>query len=254
MSGEGTCKRSQSTDHVGADRRRTVAPESPTLPGRALLVALVLIAPPGSWAQDADLEEIVVTGSRIARPDFDSASPIVSVTEELFERSGSTTVETALNALPQFVPSYTSTTSNPGNGGQANVSLRGLGTTSTLVLLDGKRLMPASGNGVPDLNVIPSALIESVEIITGGASAVYGSDALAGVVNFKLKHDFDGVEIDGTWGQTDRGDGTQYEAGLTAGTNFADERGSVVAFVGYADRELVTWGDREFSKYPLAYL
>ena len=75
---------------------------------------------------------------------------------------------------------------------------------------------------------------------------MYGSDALAGVVNFKLKRDFDGVEIDGTWGQTDRGDGTQYEAGLTAGTNFADGRGSIVGYVGYADRELVTYGDRDF--------
>ena len=98
------------------------------------------------------------------------------------------------------MPAYTSTSNNPSNGGQANVSLRGLGTTSTLVLLDGKRLMPASGNGVPDLNIIPPPLIESVEIVTGGASAVYGSDALAGVVNFKLKRKFDGVEIDGTWG------------------------------------------------------
>ena len=114
--------------------------------------------------------------------------------------------------------------------------------------------MPANGNGVADVNIIPSSLIESVEIITGGASAVYGSDALAGVVNFKLKRKFDGVEIDGTWSQTDRGDGTQYEAGLTAGTDFAGGRGSVVAFVGYADRELVTNADREFSRYPLEYL
>jgi iron complex outermembrane recepter protein len=204
-------------------------------------------------AQDGDLEQVIVTGSRIARPDFDSASPIVSVTEELFQRSGSNTVETALNTLPQFVPSYTSTSNNPGNNGQANVNLRGLGTTSTLVLLDGKRLMPANGNGVADLNVVPSALIESVEIITGGASAVYGSDALAGVVNFKLKREFDGVEIDGTWGQTDRADGTQYEAGLTAGTNFADGRGSIVGYVGHADRELVTYRDRDFAKYALTY-
>ena len=107
--------------------------------------------------------------------------------------------------------------------------------------------MPANGNGVADLNIIPSALIESVEIITGGASAVYGSDALAGVVNFKLKREFDGVEIDGTWGQTDLGDATQYEAGLTAGTDFADGRGSIIGYVGYADRELVTYQDREFS-------
>ena len=82
-------------------------------------------------AQDVDFEQVIVTGSRIARPDFDSASPIVSVTEELFQRTGSNTVETALNTLPQFVPSYTSTSNNPGNNGQANVNLRGLGTTST---------------------------------------------------------------------------------------------------------------------------
>ncbi len=152
------------------------------------------------------------------------------------------------------MPSYTSTSNNPGNNGQANVDLRGLGTPSTLVLVDGKRLIPANGNGVVDLNIIPSSLIESVEIITGGASAVYGSDALAGVVNLKLKRKFDGFQIDGTWGQTDRGDGTQYEAGLTAGTNFAGGRGSVVGFVGYADRELITQGDRDFSKYALFYV
>ena len=209
---------------------------------------------PCALSQEADLEQVFVTGSRIARPDFDSASPIVSVTEELFRRNGSRTVESALNTLPQFVPSYTSTSNNPNNYGQANVDLRGLGTTSTLVLVDGKRLMPASGNGVADLNIIPSSLIESVEIITGGASAVYGSDALAGVVNFKLKRDFDGVEIDGTWGQTDRSDGTQYEAGLTAGTDFAGGRGSVAGYVGYVDRELITQGDRDFSKYAMFYV
>jgi iron complex outermembrane recepter protein len=221
--------------------------------GGALLIGLCVCATP-TLAQEAELEQVYVTGSRIARPDFSSASPIVSVTQELFQRVGSGTVETTLNTLPQFVPAYTSTSNNPDNRGQANVSLRGLGPSSTLVLLDGKRLMPANGNGVADVNIIPSSFIESVEIITGGASAVYGSDALAGVVNFKLKRKFDGVEIDGTWGQTDRGDGTQYEAGLTAGTDFAGGRGSVVAFVGYADREQVNWADREFSRYPLEYL
>ena len=113
-------------------------------------------------AQDDELEQVIVTGSRIARPDFDSASPIGSVTEKLFQRSGSNTVESSLNTLPQFVPAYTSSSNNPTNNGQANLSLRGLGTTSTLVLVDGKRLMPANGNGVADLNIIPSTLIESV--------------------------------------------------------------------------------------------
>ena len=137
--------------------------------------------------------------------------------------------------------------------GRPTSALRGLGPTATLVLLDGKRLTPANGTGVVDLNIVPSSLIESVEIITGGASAVYGSDALAGVVNFKLKQDFDGAEVDGSWAQTDRGDGAQYEAGLTAGTDFAGGRGSVVGFVGYADRELVTQGDRGFSRYAMRY-
>ncbi len=225
--------------------------------GRALLPATFLVvlgAVLPAAGQDAELEQIVVTGSRIARPDFSSASPIVSVTQELFERSGARTVEVALNTLPQFVPSWTSTSNLPGNGGQANVDLRGLGTTSTLVLLDGKRLMPANGSGVADLNIIPSSLIESVEIITGGASAVYGSDALAGVVNFKLKRTFDGVEVGGVWAQTDRGDGAQYEAGLTAGTDFAGGRGSIVGFVGYVDRRQVNYTDREFSRYALEYV
>ncbi len=221
--------------------------------GGALLVGLCVCATP-ILGEEAELEQIFVTGSRIARPDFNSASPIVSVTEELFQRSGSRTVESALNTLPQFVPAFTSTSNNPSNGGQANVALRGLGPTSTLVLVDGKRLMPANGNGVADLNIIPASLIETVEIITGGASAVYGSDALAGVVNFKLKRDFDGVEIDGAWGQTDSGDATQYEAALTAGTDFARGRGSIIGSVGYSDRELVTLADRDFSKYALAYI
>ncbi len=217
------------------------------------LVAALCIACGVTSAQDHDLEQVIVTGSRIARPDFDSASPIVSVTRELFERTGSSTVETALNTLPQFVPAYTSTSNNPGNGGQANVQLRGLGTTSTLVLIDGKRLIPANGDGVVDLNIIPGSLIESVEIITGGASAVYGSDAVAGVVNFRLKKEFDGVELDAQWGQTDRGDGTDYGGGVTAGLDFADGRGSVLGYVGYAERESILAGQRDFSRYALGY-
>jgi len=251
MGGSAACNRSKIVASCGAGRPRSVSDSTRTSSSLALTV-LINLLPPAAPAQDSELEQVFVTGSRIARPDFDSASPIVSVTQELFERVGSGTVETAINTLPQFVPADSGTLNL--NGGQANLSLRGLGTTSTLVLLDGKRLMPANGNGVADVNIIPPSLIDSVEIITGGASAVYGSDALAGVVNFKLKRKFDGVEINGTWGQTDRGDGGQYEAGLTAGTDFAGGRGSVVAFVGYADRELVTNAEREFSKYPLAYL
>ena len=156
---------------------------------RIVPLALVVACPALVLAQQADgeIEQIIVTGSRIARPDFESASPIISITADAFARTSSTSVDTVVSRLPQFTPDFTSTSNNPGNGGQGNVQLRGLGATSTLVLLDGRRVVPANGNGVVDVNVIPASLVESVEIVSGGASAVYGSDAIAGVVNFKLK-------------------------------------------------------------------
>ena len=205
-------------------------------------------------AQDDALEEIVVTGSRIARPDFASASPIVSITQEAFERTGSTSVDVVMNRLPQFVPDITSTSNNPGNGGQGNIQLRGFGPRATLVLLDGRRLVPANGTGVVDVNIIPSALIESVEIVTGGASAVYGSDAVAGVVNFKLRQKFDGLQLDASGAVTDRGDGEETFVGLTGGLGFANGRGNVFGHVSYSEREAVTYAQRAFSRYALGYV
>jgi len=205
---------------------------------------------PGALAQEAELEQIVVTGSRIARQDFESASPIVTVGSELFQQSGSSTVETVLNTLPQFVPSVTSTSNNPSNGGQANIELRGLGTSRTLVLLDGKRIIPANPTGVVDLNMLPASLLQNVEVITGGASAVYGSDAVAGVVNFRLR-EMEGIEVDGNWGITDRGDGDEWTVGLTGGTKFADGRGKLMGNVTYSERQEVLQGDRRFSEVAL---
>jgi outer membrane receptor protein involved in Fe transport len=220
-------------------------------------VGAVLAAAAAGSARAEDtaaLEEIVVTGTRIVRPDFVSASPILSVTEQRFEESSATSPEQVLNTLPQFVPSFSSGSNNPSNGGQANLSLRGLPTTATLVLLDGRRIMPANGSGVVDVNILPSALIESVEIMTGGASATYGSDAVAGVVNFRLRDEFDGVELNALGGVTDRGDGEETSAGIALGTDFADGRGSIMGYVEYAERELVTYDDRAFSRYGLTYL
>jgi outer membrane receptor protein involved in Fe transport len=117
-----------------------------------------------------------------------------------------------VSKLPQFTPDMGSTSNNPGNGGQGNVQLRGLGATSTLVLLDGRRLIPANGNGVVDVNIIPPSLIESVEVVTGGASAVYGSDAIAGVVNFKLKNKFRRAST-AAGVRPGSGDGSEYNAG-----------------------------------------
>lgn len=111
--------------------------------GRLLICCAASALSPAVGAEEPDLEQVVVTGSRIARPDFESASPIVSIDQQAFERAASSTVDTALNRMPQFVAQYTSTSNNPGNWGRANVQLRGLGSESTLVLLNGRRLVPA---------------------------------------------------------------------------------------------------------------
>ena len=205
------------------------------------------------------LEEVVVTGTRISRPNLDAASPIVAVQAAEFQRSSSGTPETTLNRYPQFVPAYTGTSNNAGNlnaysEGRAGLNLRGLGDNRTLTLVDGRRLAPVNANGETDLNVIPPALIESVEVVTGGASAVYGSDAIAGVVNFRLRKEFDGVELGGRWGQTDRGDGEEYDISVTAGTDFAAGRGSVIGYVGYYDRAQINLPARDFSQAALIYV
>jgi len=212
-----------------------------------------LLGPIASVAGDATLETIEVTGSRIARRDFTSASPIASVPSAVFEQSSGVSAERVLAQLPQFVPAVTSTSNDPSNDGQANLSLRGVGVAQTLVLVDGKRLVPADGRGSIDLNVVPPALIESVEVMTGGASAAYGSDAIAGVVNFRLRDEVDGIEFQGGWSQTDRGDGQEYSAGILGGTSFAAGRGTVVVYVGYAERDQVSQGDRNYTRYPFVY-
>jgi outer membrane receptor protein involved in Fe transport len=216
-----------------------------------IIVGLVLAGP--ASGQDEQLVEILVTGSRIARPDFESISPIVNVPKAAFERTGATSVDTVLNRFPQFVPDFTSTSNGISNGGQGNLQLRGLGTRATLVLVNGRRLIPANGTGVVDVNIVPSTLIDSVEIITGGASAVYGSDAMAGVVNFKLKQDFAGLQFDGSFAQTDRGDGDEYSAAITAGMRFAGDRGRLLGYAGYSERQPVRSSARDFSRHSLYY-
>lgn len=210
---------------------------------------------PAALGQDAEeeaLEEITVTGTRIATQDYSAASPISTVDAELFNRTGAPTIETVLNTLPQFVPAITSTSNNPSNGGQANVALRGLDTTRTLVLLDGRRIVPSNSTGVVDLNLIPASIIENVEIITGGASAVYGSDAVAGVVNIRTR-EFEGLEITGGYGETSEGDGQRTSVGVTGGLRSSDGRGYAFGSFNYADRDGVLQGDRDFSALSLDY-
>jgi iron complex outermembrane receptor protein len=199
-----------------------------------------------SVAQESELEQIVVTGSRIQRQDFEAASPVVSVTSETFDQLGVRNAETLVNTLPQVVPSFSTGNNNPG-GGQAFINLRGLGEVRNLVLVDGKRMTPGNESGIVDINTIPTGLIERVEIISGGASAVYGSDAVAGAVNFILKKNFNGVEIGGQYGVSEKGDVGNGTIDITMGSDFADGRGNAVFFASYDDREALTKGDRAFS-------
>lgn len=196
-------------------------------------------------------EEIIVTGSRIRRTDLSASSPVAVATAAEIAVSGEVAnVENFLNELPQFVPFTTGASNNPGNG-LAVVDLRGAGPDRTLVLVDGKRYIPSTLGGIIDLNTIPTPLVERVEVVTGGASAVYGSDALAGVVNFILKDDFAGAEVNGYYRITERGDSAIFTTSLTVGGNFADGRGNAALFVGYTDREAAFASDREYSRTVL---
>jgi outer membrane receptor protein involved in Fe transport len=204
-----------------------------------------------STADNDQIEEIVTTGSRIVRKDYDSVSPVFTINAKSISESGTPQIEQVLNELPQLVPTITTTSNNPSLGGQANIDLRGLGTTRTLVLLDGARLQPSTVSGTIDLNTIPAGLIDSVEIVTGGGSAVYGSDAIAGVVNIKLKRDFEGVQIGALSSMSAESDGVTNGLNLLLGGNFADDRGNAVLFMSYDDREAVFAGDRSWSGVAL---
>ncbi len=165
----------------------------------ALLTSATAAVSMPVFAADQTIQEVVVTGSRIAQPNLETTSPVTQVTAEDVITQGVTKIEDLVNQLPQAFAAQNATVAN-GSTGTATVNLRGLGSARTLVLVDGRRL-PYGGvtNSAADLNQIPTALVERVEVLTGGASAVYGSDAVAGVVNFIMKKDFEGVQIDGQY-------------------------------------------------------
>ncbi|MGA0708200.1 MAG: TonB-dependent receptor plug domain-containing protein, partial [Steroidobacteraceae bacterium] len=197
-----------------------------------------------------ELEEIEVTGTRISRPDLVSNSPITTVSAETLEQLNTINLETQLRQLPQFIPGSTEYINN-GNPGAATINLRGLGSVRTLVLMDGKRLPPFGTSGAVDINLIPPAIIERVDVVTGGASAVYGSDAVSGVVNFITKKDFEGLQLDTNHSQYAEGDGKTTSVALTAGGKFADDRGSAVISFAYTERDAVFQGDRAYSNFFL---
>lgn len=255
----------------------------------ALLAGASSIAIAPSYAQDSNqddpIAEVIVTGSRIAQPNQVSTSPVQVVTNEDIKVGGKRDVTDFINDLPQI--NSNSLGQDLGNrtsglssaGGVATANLRGLGPNRTLVLVNGRRLGAGSPNTAiqspaPDLDQIPSALIERVDVVTGGASAVYGSDAIAGVVNFITRKDFEGLELDyqigENWHRNDNGsaqaklreagepipdssvrDGRTINASVVAGTNFAEGRGNITAFFGYLKADGVKSGNRDFGACQL---
>ena len=213
----------------------------------------VEVANPAERAAQAPADEpeaIVVTGSRIVRRDLETAAPVAVVQDEEFKLSGATNVEQVINTLPQAIPGTTSFSNNPG-GGVATLNLRGLGSTRTMVLVNGRRWMFFDTSQRVDLNTIPAFLIDSVDVVTGGASAVYGSDAIAGVVNFRLRNDLNGVEVGGGYSITEEGDGRRYNTYIALGGDIG-ENGHATVFGEYYKRRAIFQGDRPFSEFTLA--
>ena len=217
----------------------------------ASLIATAAFAQEAPQSAEADAgDTIIVTGSLIRNPNLVRSTPVTATTADQIELKQNNTAEEILREIPGIVPSIGSAVNN-GNGGASFVNLRGLGSNRNVVLIDGNRLVPAELNGRFDLNNIPLALIERVEVLTGGASTTYGADAISGVVNFITKSDFAGLEANVANQITEQGDGHYVRADLTLGANFDDGRGNVVFSVGYQQSDPVYQGDRDFSNVSI---
>ncbi|MEP3915519.1 MAG: TonB-dependent receptor [Parasphingorhabdus sp.] len=223
-----------------------------------MVLGLAMVSTP-VLAQDQDVQDadaadesvIVVTGSRISNPNLELSSPVGVVTSEELELRQTNTAEQFLRELPSAIPSTGSAVNN-GNGGSSFVNLRGIGSQRNLVLLDGRRFVPADTTGRVDLNSIPLAVIERTDVLTGGATTTYGADAISGVVNFVTKRDFAGVELNVGSQITEQGDGNVFRTDLTIGANFDDGRGNVVLSVGYQDQDPIFQGDRSFGEFNVS--
>ena len=206
----------------------------------------------GSVESASVQDTIVVTGTRIARTDLLAASPVSTISAESFEIAGATSLQDIVNELPSAgVPGLTDTSSNfTLNGGGINfVNLRNLGDERTLVLVNGRHHVGGlAGDPTVDLNMIPSGMIERVDIVTGGASAIYGSEAIAGVVNIIYKDDFEGVETNLRYGESFEGGASETDFTFLAGSNFADDRGNATFFVGVSDSGQLGANEREISE------
>lgn len=247
---------------------------------RAVRVALIAASAgavayvPAASAQEEELETVYVTGSRIAQAHLEGTSPVSVIGAQEIKFEGTVQVEDLINNLPSAFADQGGNISN-GASGTATVNLRNLGSDRTLVLVNGRRMPAGSPQALaPDLNQIPAPLIERVEVLTGGASAVYGSDAVAGVVNFIMKDNFEGVQLDASYSAyqhtndnnfmknlvKDSGyekapgtvvDGDEYALSLTMGSNFADDKGNATIFIGYTNTDPLLQSERDYSACAL---
>ena len=205
-------------------------------------------------AEEGDV--IVVTGSRIARGVEDASTPLAIIDADEIKLSGAMSIDKVLNDQPQFVAATnggaTANTVPAGSAaGAAYVNLRGFGPTRSLTLVNGRRFAIFGPEQVTDLNTIPTALIERTEVVTGGSSAVYGSDAITGVVNFIMKDDFEGVKIGGQYGFDSSTSTPIFSTDLTVGGNFAEGRGNAVVSLNYYKREGFTRDERgDWAELP----
>jgi iron complex outermembrane receptor protein len=218
----------------------------------AAAVLTVCATAPAAWAQEQQMDEVIVTGSRLMRPDLSAPSPTTVIGEDAVQLSGDVTVERVLYEMPQLSAGNNSSVNSAGGSGVLTANLRGLGATRTLTLVNGRRFIPANGQGSVDLATIPSALVKRVDIITGGASAVYGSDAITGAVNFMLRDDFEGFQVGAQFGQTPDSDGQTTSYDMMFGTNIGEDRGNITLFLSHATRDPVMMEDRDFSRVPLS--
>jgi outer membrane cobalamin receptor len=225
--------------------------------GTASILALAFMAPAAALAQQApaqdpteqpqttmppaeeasEVSEVVVTGSRLGRTNLTSTSPVAVLGSEDIALDRALNVEDVLNELPQFSNSIGATNTGSDARGATTLDLRGLGQNRTLILINGTRAVPFSFRNSVDVNAIPGPLIDRVEVLTGGASAVYGADAVAGVVNFILRDDFEGFEVNAIYNVSDEGDAASRGVNLTVGSNLGDGRGNVTAYLGYSERD-----------------
>jgi iron complex outermembrane recepter protein len=220
--------------------------EEPATPEEGALAA------PSASGKRQVLEEITVTGSRIRRKDLTTPAPVAVITREQLTASGKVSIGDFLQSLPEQGNAINTNYDNGGDG-STRISLRSLGVQRTLVLLNGRRMVPGGtgADGSVDLNSIPAAAVERIEVLKDGASAVYGSDAIAGVVNIITRRNLDGTEVSGYAGTTARGDGRVYDVSATTGTS--GERGSILLSAGFTRQQPIFSGSRAFSAVPTAF-